>query len=218
MYRKNREFDLKHFLDNLEFIDVKGLTLRGRYPKISYEIERSILKKVFNCELKIADIKKSNGEPVFYRTTGGRYFKIITTYPTGSTKEKSIRFDKGNAAIIGAVLSSNLYFWFYQIYSNNLDLKSYEIEIFGLPKKLFEMDNKQKLIDLYEQYLKDIELNVNVRQTSQYANINSFKEYKIGKSKHLINSIDDFLGPLYGLGKEEVEFLKNYELPFRISD
>jgi len=34
------------------------------------------------------------GNPIYYRTTGGRYFKIVTNYSTGSTKEKAILFDK----------------------------------------------------------------------------------------------------------------------------
>ena len=66
--------------------------------------------------------------------------------------------------------------------------------------------------------MKDIEANANVRQTTRYANIDSFKEYKIGKSKASIDKIDDIIGPLYGLSKEEIEFIKNYEIEFRLGD
>ena len=68
------------------------------------------------------------------------------------------------------------------------------------------------------QYLQDIEQNANVHQTERYANIESFKEYKIGKSKHLIDKIDDIICPLYGLIPEEVDFIKNYEIEFRLSE
>jgi hypothetical protein len=66
--------------------------------------------------------------------------------------------------------------------------------------------------------LADIERNANIRQTTKYANIDSFKEYKIGKSKHLIDQIDNIICPLYGLTKEETEFIKNYEIQFRLQD
>jgi hypothetical protein len=128
MYRKNMNFNLRHLVNNLQFINVKDIKLIGRYPKISYEIEKSILKKIFSQETNIGNIIKRTGKPIFYRTTGGRYFKVITNYSTGSTKEKPIYFDNEMADSIGAILSSNLYFWFYQIYSNNLDLKTYELE------------------------------------------------------------------------------------------
>jgi hypothetical protein len=49
-------------------------------------------------------------------------------------------------------------------------------------------------------------------------NVSSFKEYKIGKSKAIIDKIDDYIGPLYGLTKEEIEFVKNYEIDFRLSE
>ena len=45
-----------------------------------------------------------------------------------------------------------------------------------------------------------------------------FREYKIGYSKPLIDKIDDFIGPLYGLTKDEIEFIKNYELEYRMAD
>jgi hypothetical protein len=60
--------------------------------------------------------------------------------------------------------------------------------------------------------------NASVRQTTRYANINSFKEYKIGKSKKLIDKIDDVICPLYGLNEEESNFIKNYEIEYRLSD
>ncbi|HNZ53420.1 MAG TPA: hypothetical protein PKN76_04685, partial [bacterium] len=72
--------------------------------------------------------------------------------------------------------------------------------------------------NFYLKYLEDIEKNVCIRKTEKYANIDSFKEYKISKSKHLIDKIDDIICPLYGLTPEETEFIKNYEIEFRMSD
>jgi hypothetical protein len=218
MYRKKGELNLKYLLENLQFINVLDVKLSGRYPKISLDIEKQILKKIFNQKIKIRDLIKQKGDPIFYRTTGGRYFKIITNYSTGSTKERPIYFDKNIVNVIGAILSSNLYFWFYQIYSNNLDLKSYEIESFTIPIEKLTDEIIIKLEQIYSSYLADIERNANIRQTTKYANIDSFKEYKIGKSKHLIDQIDDIICPLYGLTKEETEFIKNYEIQFRLQD
>lgn len=218
MYRKNTELNLKHLVENLEFIEVKDLKLQGRYPKISLDIERKILKKIFSQENKIGEFLKAKGKSIYYRFAGGRYFKVVTNYSTGSSAERQIIFDKNIANSIGAVLSSNLYFWFYQIFSDNLNLKSYEIETFGIPFKKMDADVISKLETVYSEYLKDIERNANVRQTKNYANIDSFKEYKIGKSKHIIDKIDDIIGPLYGLTKEEINFIKKYEIGFRLQN
>jgi methylase of polypeptide subunit release factors len=216
MYRKNKNFNLQHLVNNLQFIDIKEVKLVGRYPKISLAIEKSILKKIFSQEKTIKDLIEKKGNPIYYRTTGGRYFKIITNYSTGSTKEKIIQFDKKYANAVGAILSSNLFFWFYQIFSNNLDLKTYEIQSFGVPK--LEINVIKKLEKIYIDYLIDIEKNATTRQTENYANISSFKEYKISKSKHLIDQIDDIICPLYGLTDEERDFIKNYEINFRTDE
>jgi hypothetical protein len=221
IYRKSKDNSISDILTNLIFIDIKEFKLKGRYPKISYQIEKNILQKIFDKDnTPIENLLRSYGKPIYYRTSGGRYFKIVTNYPTGSTKEKALYFDNNIADVIGAILSSNLFFWFYQIYSNNHDLKLYEISSFCIPYKKIIENTKliTKIEEIYNEYLYDIEKNAIIKITTQYKNINKFKEYKIRKSKHIIDKIDDLICPLYGMTKEEIEFIKDYELEFRLSD
>ena len=126
-------------------------------------------------------------------------------------------FKRKYANAIGCVLSSSLSFWFYQIYSNNLDWKTYEIENFTIPQ--LNVEDIKYLDKLYSRYLKDIEDKANIRTTSGTSsyNIDSFKEYKIVRSKSIIDEIDDYICPLYGLTQEETDFIKNYELEFRLA-
>ena len=217
MYRKGHNFDLQSLIDNLKFSKVNSHLLFGRIPKISEDIEVSILDKLAKHD-KLGNFIRVTGSPIYYRTTGGRYFKVVTNYPTGSTKEKPLFFDSHIADAIGCIFSSNLSFWFYQIYSNNLDWKGYEISEFYIPK--LTTDAIIQIKELYKEYLTDIERNANIRQSSSESryNVSSFKEYKIGKSKAIIDKIDDLICPLYGLTKEETEFIKNYEIEFRLSD
>ena len=218
MHRKDRNFNLQNLIDNLQFAEVKHLKLYGRIPKISQPIEINILKKILT-QKPIREFVKNDGLPIYYRTTGGRYFKVVTDYSTGSTKENPIPFECELASVIGCMLSSNLSFWFYQIYSNNLDWKGYEIESFTIPYSNITKETTAEINALYKEYLVDIERNANVRISSGNSsyNVASFKEYKIGKSKAIIDRIDDLICPLYGLTKEETKFVKNYEIEFRLS-
>ena len=98
-----------------------------------------------------------------------------------------------------------------------MNWKSYEIENFTVPH--LSEENLKVLNELYSRYLEDIEKNANVRNSnrpSQYK-VDSFKEYKIVRSKAIIDEIDDYIGPLYGLSQEEIDFIKNYELEFRMA-
>ena len=161
---------------------------------------------------------KTSGSPIIYRFAGGRYFKVVTNYSNGSSAERTIFFaNKKIADAVGCILSSNLSFWFYQIFSDNLNWKTYEIENFTLPQ--LSTENIEYLDKLYSRYLTDIEAKANVRTTSGEStyNVDSFKEYKIVHSKAIIDEIDDYICPLYGLTLEETNFIKNYELEFRLA-
>lgn len=216
MYRKGKNFNLQMLVEHLQFVEVKELMLFGRIPKISLEMEKDILKKLSSCD-KLKLYERKLGSDIYYRTSGGRYFKVVTNYSTGSSKEKPIVLDEKYANALGCILSSNLSFWFYQIYSNNLDWKSDEIENTPIPP--LSNETIEKLDELYKEYLADIEANANKRLTSGDSTykVDSYKEYKIGKSKAIIDKIDDLICPLYGLSAEETNFIENYEIEFRLS-
>lgn len=217
MHRKGRDFNLQSLIDNLKFVEVSHQLQYGRIPKISDNVEKKILEKLVKSK-DIASFTRSSGKDIYYRFAGGRYFKVITNYSNGSSAERTITFDNDVADAIACILSSSLSFWYYQIYSDNLNWKTREIESFRIPK-LSASDIKW-LTSKYQEYLTDIEKNANVRQTSGTSsyNVSVFKEYKIGRSKAIIDEIDDYIGPLYGLTPDEISYIKNYEIEFRLSD
>ena len=210
---------LKKLLGKLKFTEARRFCMRGRIPKISLSIEKKILKKLFTKgHTPIRDLVDADGKPVYYRSSGGRYFNVVTNYLSESTKEKPIFLDPKFTNTIGAILSSNLFWWYQQVYSNGLDLKSYEIESFPIPVDALTAPVRRKIEKLYERYLQDIERNVVVHETKEYKHVTQYKEYKIRYSKELIDAIDDVVCPLYGLTDEELEFIKNYELRFRTDE
>ena len=168
----------------------------------------------------INDIFNENGKKVYYRAAGGRYYNVVTTYPTYSSAEKDIIVSEAYQKLLGAILSSNLFYWFQQVYSDTLNLKRYEIEILPLPI----IDNNEgleekirEISELYDFYLEDIEKNA-IEKNANYNNISKFKEYKIRKSKNLIDELDKKIGKLYLLNEEEIDFLINYDIEFRIDE
>ena len=218
MYRKDKGMSLEDFISQFKFIDVSGLGLDGRYAKISLPIEKRILKKLRKIKTNIGTLKKDEGKTIYYRFSGGMYYNIITNYSSGSTQERSLYFEKMLANSIGAILSSSLFWWYQQVYTDNLHIKSSEIESFPIPVAALTASVRRKIEKLYERYLQDIEHHVNERESHEYKHITKFKEYKIRYSKVLIDAMDDIICPLYGLTEAECEFIKNYELRFRIDD
>ena len=232
MFRKDDDNTISDILASLSFVEVKSLCYYGRIPKIGTEIERRILEKMRTYHTINDIIHKEEDERaqlsrqlrkeirptayVYYRVVGGRYFKVITPYTTYSTKENSLPINDNE--VVGACLSSNLGFWYYQIYSDNLSWPRNEIGRFPIPE--MSEQNKETLRELYRAYLQDIEAHAHTYKTSAKSSYTmaQFKTYRIGLSKNLIDRIDDFIGPLYGLTTEEIDFIKNYELAFRLAD
>ena len=216
--RRTERLTIKDIIDGLQFVDSKGMKIYGRYAKVGTEIEMNVLSKLFSSKKTIADYIDIKGNEVFYRAAGGRYFNVVTNYPTYSSAEKSIqcRF----ADIIGLIMSSSYFYFYQQVYTDGLNLKRSEIENFPLPVlENLEQDNLKCLSSLYKRYLIDIEQNASIRQSSSTSthNISSFKEYKIVRSKQIINEIDNCVGPLYGLTQEQIDFIKNYEIEYRMA-
>ena len=211
LQRRRYTDSIGEIIDGLKYIDSKELKLPGRYAKISLQQEKDILTKLFDTGKNIASYADEKGNPFYYRTSGGRYFNVISDVPTGSTQDKPYYVQKNLNSVIAATLSTTL-FWFYcQVYTDGLHIKSTELDTFSLPD-FSKVDEKiiSSIKTKYAEYLSDIESNVIQHST--------FKEYKLRKSKHLIDQLDDLICPLYGLTKEEIEFIKNYEIEFRVED
>ena len=216
LVRRSESASIPSLIEKLTFVDSYKYKLSGRYAKIGSEEELKIVEKLFSTGKKLEDYKKESGKAFYYRTSGGRYFNVITTFSTGSSKETFMLVENSN--IIAAILSTSL-FWFYQqIYTNGLDLKQYEINAFPVPE--ISKISKSKIAEIekkYAEYLVDIDKNAIVHKTSSY-NVDSFKEYKIRKSKNLIDELDDLICPLYNLSQEQTEFIKSYEIQYRVND
>lgn len=220
--RRSKDNSIAEIIKNLEFVDSQGHKLEGRYPKLGSDMELNIIRKMRSFGRTISDYAEENSDSAFYyRTAGGRYFNVIMDYPTGSTAEKAYCVRVGLEKILAMILSSNL-FWFYQqVYTDGLNIKRYEIDTF--PVFIIENVQREKnneIHQLYALYVEDVESHTSTFVASEASsyNVSRVKTYKLSKSKHIIDKIDDLIGPLYGLTKEEIEFIKNYELAVRMGD
>lgn len=218
--RRNEENTIPKIISSLEFVDSLKVKLPGRYPKIGTEQQREIIRKIFSFNKKIADYSDKEGTSFYYRTAGGEYFNVVTDYSTGSSQENPFPVTKKFVKVIGATLSTSL-FWFYQqTYTDGLHIKQSELETFPL----FDLESLtpaqiEQIENLYDEYLSDIESNVSVRTSSDNSSyhVTQFKNYKLNKSKHLADKLDDLIGKFYGLSAAEIEYLKNFELEIRMS-
>lgn len=217
--RRGSEMSIREVIDGLEFVEAQKHKMYGRYPKIGNEGEAKILEKIFRTGKYVKDYANDASEEKFYyRAAGGRYFNVVTLKATGTSAEREYR--ARYATLIAATMSTSL-FWFYQqVYTDGLNLKGHEVEKFPVPDfEKVETERLEKIAELYRRYLDEIDKNANVKNVTEESryNVEQFKEYKLVKSKKLIDELDNLIDPLYGLNDEEIEYIKKYENEARMS-
>ncbi len=113
-----------------------------------------------------------------------------------------------------AILSSDVFWWWYTITTNCRDLNPYDIQNFPIPETVF---SDPCLADLGEKYLNDIQQNsmMLVRNQKQTGHTET-QSFKIQKSKPIIDEIDRVLAQHYEFTDEELDFIINYDIKYRM--
>jgi hypothetical protein len=193
-------------------------------PKLGNKIEIAILNKILSAGgLLGAHYRKSNNK-VFYRTTGGLYWKVFTDFAPAfkangkkghSSRETFFTVDSEQSAkAIVAVLSSDVFWWWYTVTSNLRDLNPYDIQNFPISPKAIEATETTKL---GFEYINDLIKNSRmlVRQQKQTGKTET-QSFVINLSKPMIEKIDMQLAKYYKFTPEELDYIINYDIKFRM--
>ena len=196
-------------------------------PKLSSSIDKSILDKVLSANDSIGlFVSKASNSKIFYRTTGGLYWKVFTDfsplfYCNGikgkSSRETSISIKTpAEATILVGVLSSSLFWWWYTITSNLRDLNPSDIAGFKFSSSLMEDKNLLRQSSLY---ISDLKKNSSllIRQQKGIGETKT-QSFKISLSKSIIDEIDKILAQYYNFTEEELDFIINYDIKYRMGD
>ena len=118
-----------------------------------------------------------------------------------------------------AILNSSLFYWFFVLRSNCRDLSSREIETFPIDISSVNPQNAKLLKDLGKALSADFQRNAyrkiaNYKATGQV----QYDEYYPKLSKTIIDKIDAALASIYGFSEEELDFILNYDIKYRMGD
>lgn len=193
-------------------------------PKLGKQQERAILKKCLKVKTPLGQFMSASNNCVYYRTTGGLYWKIFSNFPPAfkvngksghSTRETCFTLSSKKMIFPAiAILSSNLFWWWYTITTNCRDLNPYDIQNYPVPQSAMQ---DTELISLGERYIEDLKVNsimlvLNQKQTGR----TETQSFKVQKSKPIIDQIDHVLAKHYGFTDEELDFIINYDIKYRM--
>lgn len=211
-------------LTRLNFITLGNNKSSFWIPKIENRIEKKLLEKILSKKNLILSYIQKSSNRIYYRSDGGLYWKVFTNFPPAfilngkegsSTREVNISVGKKEHVYpFIAILSSNTFWWWYSITSNCRHLNPYDVQNFHIDDELLEDQDLQKL---GEEYIHDLRGNSKMLMRNQkQTGVIQTQSFKISLSKSIIDRIDMVLAKHYGFSVEELDFILNYDIKYRM--
>ena len=195
---------------------------QAHFIKLGSNLESSIFAKyskhqMISHQLSEVNTKENN---VYYRTAGGGYWVTFLNNEfdciSVSNKSKSLS-EKYNAKVVASALNSNLFWWYYSINYDLFNFKDYMIFGFQMTYPDVRIEEElMRLSDRLEASLRTNALFYNI--TSKTRGTNETVTYQKSKSKPIIDEIDKVLAKHYGFTEEELDFIINYDIKYRMGE
>ena len=225
-YNKWQAAERDTLFQNLVFVESTRAEPAGILPKFGHFLEPSILQKFHSMPSTVkSSAKTSASQSIFYTRKLSGFVQILDFVPeiydaSGELRKpselKEIKFDghKNRDGVL-AFLNSTLFYWLITLFSDCRNLNKREIEMTRL--NLDDKEGIQRLANIAQTLMDDIKANSEML-TMNYRKMGSLKIQSTYPrlSKAIIDSIDKILAEHYGFTDEELDFIINYDIKYRM--
>ena len=211
----------KNLFKNLSYLAINQSKQR-HIVKVGSDVEASIFEKYSKERLISFYIGGNNStNRIYYRTAGGGYWVTFLNNEfdcvSVSNKHTFIK-PEYKSKVFTAILNSNLFWWYYSVNYDLFNFKDYMV--FGFQFS-YDVDTKDlETIASLSDKMED-----NLRINALYYTINSKTNgatqtvtYRKQQSKEVMDEIDKVLAKHYGFTEEELDFIINYDIKYRMGD
>jgi len=205
-----------------EQVEYKYLSL----PKISCALEHSILHKIWADGVSLDEQQTGGQHVTYYSRKIHNFLQALDFIPevydgTGSlrppTELKELAFAKPvEAALAFCLLNSSLFRWFINVFSDCRHVNKREVEGFRIDLSRATKGIESTWLKLAKQ------LSKRLRDTSEFRSMRFAHDHLrvpciIPKfAKDIIDEVDRELGRHFGLTFDEVDFVINYDIKYRM--
>ena len=157
-----------------------------------------------------------SGSPLdgfIYVHSGGRYFRKCA-FDRISNEYKPLRLPWGWRNAVAAALSSSTFYVLWLAISDCYHITKRDIDALRLPTDLL---SSQIFGNLGVELLNDLQKNSVVRKRKRKdGTVQDEVNFKVGKSKDIIDRIDVAMAGFYGLSDEQLDYIINYDIKYRM--
>ena len=204
--------------DGIKYIKSKQ-DYAKHFLKFGWQIETTIADKFYKHKQILSYIiKNAQDNKIYYRTAGGGYWVTIlnSEFSTTSLSNKSMAFQDGvSSKAISAVLNSNLFWWYYCVNYDHFNFKDYMIFGFRMNYDMVrDVDCLVALSNEMEEALLKNAKHYTIK--SKTRGCNETITYNKNQTKYIMDKIDMELAQTYSLTQEEIDFILNYDIKYRM--
>ena len=208
----------------LEFIEIEPMKHRHNiWPKVKGSTEKEVFVKMSRFPTLAESNAFGGGEVLYYKNTGIRYFNTVTLRaprcwinekPAPSSRETHLPISQEIKPTIHTILLSSTFFCCFQFTSNCRDLNPSDIRWFCVPTTLFQESELRELsVSIEKDYVSKGKI---LQMENKLTGIVKLESLTPSKSKHLLDEIDRVLARHYGFTEEELDFILNYDIKYRM--
>lgn len=200
--------------------DERGVLFTGRlmyvhdaaaWRKMSIGIENRIFMKLSAClSLELCLVK--SGIPFSICSgTGGYWLRAFVKNQSSSEFKVHCACDMEMARTIVGIVNTSLFYWYWRKVSDCRHLIKQDFVSF--PYKAFDKGAQKDFTRVAMQYEAAL-----LKTAEERGGTLSYTQYRPSLVKHYADEIDELLAKHYGFTEEELDFIINYDIKYRMGD
>ena len=226
-YHKWYKEEAETLLDLVQYEPIPFLSSGAVIPKLRSKIDLDIYRRMFTYANTVGHLISATptDHRVYYKITGvNRWFTFTTSPPRfwrdgiegASTRENSVSFPSSLIRdTVFCLLWSTLHYWLYQSRTNCRDFNPSDLESIPIPESLVAG------VPQFQDFAMQISSRLEETSDVQAANYNiggsvRYQKFNPSSTKPIIDQVDRVLAKHYGLTDEELDFVINYDIKYRM--
>jgi hypothetical protein len=213
--------------DSLSYIRNNGF-INNTIPKLNKKVEQDILVKINKDKRELQEFFERNTANKLYYHNAPQYFIRAHSFipyfwnekdgEKISVQNKNLSFSNRQRRDVGVtILSSSIFYWWFVLQSDCRHLNAKEINEFPINFDVMTTEVSTALENIAKLLEKDLKKNA-YRKEANYKATGKviYDEFYPKKSKVIINEIDTVLARHYGLSDDELDFIVNFDIKYRM--
>jgi len=214
----------------IKYSSINNHIRKSTAPKVGDKTGLKILEKIGNNKNSISSFfsKTVTKYNIVYHNTPIHWIRAFDFLPyfwnerVGEKLSTQMilryTYNENYQKLLVSIMNSNLFFWFWLIHSDCYHLISREIFNFKIDLDVLEEKNKSEFISICNELMDDYRRRSIIKQAFyKTTGLVKYQEIDPKKSKKIIDRIDLILADHYNFDNEEIDYIINYDIKFRMA-